>query len=91
MYIPRFRPRLATGGIVNMPGRGVDIGGAIAGEAGKEGVLPLTNPQAMSELGREIGKWINVNNVLNNYMDGRLIQRSMNKRNQELAFATNGR
>lgn len=91
VYIPRFRPRLATGGIVNMPGRGVDIGGAIAGEAGKEGVLPLTNPQAMSELGREIGKWINVNNVLNNYMDGRLIQRSMNKRNQELAFATNGR
>lgn len=91
VYIPRFRPRLATGGIVNMPGRGVDIGGAIAGEAGKEGVLPLTNPQAMSELGREIGKWINVNNVLNNYMDGRLIQRRMNKRNQELAFATNGR
>lgn len=89
--IPRFRPRLASGGIVDMPGKGVDIGGAIAGEAGREGVLPLTNPQAMEELGREIGKWINVNNVLNNYMDGRLIQRSMNKRNQELAFATNGR
>lgn len=89
--IPRFRPRLASGGIVDMPGKGVDIGGAIAGEAGREGVLPLTNPQAMEELGREIGKWINVNNVLNNYMDGRLIQRSMNKRNQELAFAMNGR
>ncbi len=91
VYIPRFRPKLATGGIVNMPGRGVDIGGAIAGEAGKEGVLPLTNPQAMAELGREIGKWINVNNVLNNYMDGRLIQRGLVKRQQELAFATNGR
>lgn len=91
VYIPRFRPRLATGGIVDMPGKGVDIGGAIAGEAGREGVLPLTNPQAMEELGREIGKWISVNNVLNNYMDGRLIQRSMNKRKQELAFATNGR
>lgn len=91
VYIPRFRPKLATGGIVNMPGKGVDIGGAIAGEAGKEGVLPLTNPQAMAELGREIGKWINVNNVLNNYMDGRLIQRGLAKRKQELAFATNGR
>lgn len=91
VYIPRFRPKLATGGIVNMPGRGVDIGGAIAGEAGKEGVLPLTNPQAMAELGREIGKWIKVNNVLNNYMDGRLIQRGLVKRQQELAFATNGR
>lgn len=89
--IPRFRPRLATGGIVNLPGRGVDIGGAIAGEAGKEGVLPLTNPQAMAELGQEIGKWINVNNTLNNYMDGRLISRQLVKRNQQLAFATNGR
>lgn len=89
VYIPRFRPRLATGGIVNMPGKGVDIGGAIAGEAGREGVLPLTNSQTMAELGREIGKWINVNNVLNNYLDSRLIQRQINKRNKEIAFATN--
>ena len=43
----------------------------------------------MEELGREIGKWINVNNVLNNYLDGRLIQRQMAKRSEELAFATN--
>ena len=89
--IPRFVPKLATGGIVDMPGKGVDIGGAIAGEAGREGVLPLTNPQAMAELGKEIGKWINVNNVLNNYMDGRLIQRNLLKSQKELAFATNGR
>lgn len=87
--IPRFRPRLSTGGIVDIPGKGVDIGGAIAGEAGREGVLPLTNPQAMEELGREIGKWINVNNVLNNYLDGRLIQRQITKKSEELAFATN--
>ena len=91
VYIPRFRPRLATGGIVNMPGKGVDIGGAIAGEAGREGVLPLTNPQAMAELGREIGKWISVNNVVNNYMDGRVIQRNIVKNKKEMAFATNGR
>lgn len=91
VYIPRFRPRLATGGIVNMPGKGVDIGGVIAGEAGREGVLPLTNAETMAELGREIGKWITVNNVLNNYMDGRLIQRKMVQRQQELAFAKNGR
>ena len=87
--IPRFRPKLATGGIVNLPGRGVDIGGAIAGEAGKEGVLPLTNPQTMAELGQEIGKWISVNNTINNYLDGRLIQRQIEKRNQEVAFAMN--
>ena len=89
--IPRFVPKLATGGIVDMPGKGVDIGGAITGEAGREGVLPLTNPQAMAELGKEIGKWINVNNTLNNYMDGRLIQRNLLKSQRELAFATNGR
>lgn len=91
VYIPRFVPRLATGGIVDIPGKGFDIGGAIAGEAGREGVLPLTNPQTMAELGKEIGKWINVNNVLNNYMDGRLIQRGLLKSQRELAFATNGR
>ena len=31
-------PRLAKGGIVNQPGYGVPIGGAIAGERGAEGV-----------------------------------------------------
>lgn len=82
-------PRLAVGGIVNNPGRGVPIGGAIAGEAGREGVIPLTDPSAMAQLGQEIGKWITVNNTLNNYMDGRLIQRQIAKRNDELAFATN--
>lgn len=84
-------PKLAVGGIVNNPGKGVPIGSAITGEAGKEGVLPLTNSATMAELGREIGKWITVNNVLNNYMDGRLIQRQFSKIEQDKNFATNGR
>lgn len=54
-------PRLATGGIINQPGRGVPIGGAIGGEAGREGILPLTDARAMEMLGREIGKWITIN------------------------------
>lgn len=53
--------RLATGGIINQPGRGVPIGGAIGGEAGREGVLPLTDERAMAMLGKEIGKWITIN------------------------------
>ena len=83
-------PRLASGGIVNNPGHGVAIGGAITGEAGREGVIPLTDPYAMQTLGREIGKWITVNNTSNTYLDGRLIQRNQEKVKEELAFSTNG-
>lgn len=49
-------PRLATGAIINQPGRGVPVG--VAGEAGREGIIPLTDDRAMAELGREIGKHI---------------------------------
>lgn len=84
-------PKLAVGGIVNNPGRGVPIGSAITGESGKEGVLPLTNPTTMAELGHEIGKWITVNAILNNYMDGRLMQRKISKIEQDKLFSTNGR
>lgn len=84
-------PRLASGGIVNNPGHGVMMGNYIAGEAGREGVLPLTNPQTMAMLGQEIGKWITSNNSINVYLDGRLIQRQQDRVKEELAFATNGR
>lgn len=83
-------PRLASGGIVNNPGKGVMMGGYIAGEAGREGVLPLSDPAAMAQLGKEIGKWITVNNTSNTYLDGRLIQKNQAKVREELSFATNG-
>ena len=83
-------PRLKSGGIVNNPGKGVVMNGYVAGEAGREGVIPLTNPYAMQTLGREIGKWIKVNNTSNTYLDGRLIQKNQDKVREELAFATNG-
>lgn len=83
-------PRLASGGIVNNPGKGVMMGSYIAGEAGREGILPLTDPNAMAQLGREIGKWINVNNTSLVYLDGRLIKKSQDKVREELVFATNG-
>lgn len=81
--------QLATGGIVNMPGRGVPIGGAIAGEAGREGVLPLTNSQTMKELGQEIGKYITINASITNTMNGRVISRELQKINANSDFATN--
>lgn len=82
-------PRLAVGGIVNMPGRGVPVGGAIAGEAGKEGVLPLTDSQTMEELGSAIGRYITINATLINQMNGRTISRELKKVQNESAFATN--
>ena len=74
--LPTFDlPRLAVGGIVNMPSRGVPIGGAIAGEAGAEGVIPLTNSQAMETLGQAIGKYVTINANITNTMNGRVISR----------------
>lgn len=87
--IPRFRPKLAVGGIVNMPGRGVPVGGAIAGEVSKEGVIPLTDSAAMQELGQTIGRYITINANITNTMNGRVISREMKKINANNDFATN--
>lgn len=88
--LPTFSlPRLAVGGIVNMPGRGVPIGGAIAGEVSKEGVIPLTDAQAMQELGQTIGKYITINANITNTMNGRVISRELQKINTNNDFAFN--
>lgn len=83
-------PRLATGGIVNNPGRGVPVGGAIAGEAGREGVLPLTDSNTMRELGQEIGKWVAVNIDLTTKLDSRVLSRSLEKVQSTNSFIRNG-
>ena len=82
-------PKLAVGGIVNMPGRGVPIGGAITGEVSKEGVLPLTDSQAMEELGATIGRYITINANITNTMNGRVISREIKKINANNDFALN--
>ena len=86
--IPQI-PKLAVGGIVNMPGKGVPVGGAIAGEVSKEGVIPLTNSQAMQELGQTIGRYITINANITNTMNGRVISRELQKINTNSDFATN--
>ena len=86
--IPQI-PKLAVGGIVNMPSRGVPIGGAIAGEAGAEGVIPLTDSQAMETLGQAIGKYINISATVPVYVGNRQIAREIKKINAENDFATN--
>lgn len=84
-------PRLKVGGIINMPNKGTLVGGgmALGGEAGKEGVLPLTNQQAMAELGREIGKNVLVNLTNVTQMNGRVISRELKQVRSTQEFAYN--
>lgn len=88
--IPKVKlPRLAKGGIINMPGRGIPVGGAIAGEKGQEGIIPLTDSQQMALLGEAIGKYITINANITNTMNGRVISRELQKVQNTNDFAFN--
>lgn len=76
--IPQI-PKLAKGGIINQPGRGVQLGSAIGGERGQEGVIPLTDSQQMELLGEAIGRYITINANITNNMNGRTISRELQK------------
>lgn len=91
LSISRFRPRLAKGGIINMPGRGVPIGygQAIGGERGAEGVIPFTDSQQMALLGEAIGKYVRIDNVIDVNMDSRRINRILQSSSNRTAFASN--
>ena len=84
-------PRLAKGTILNAPGRGVPVAGgtALAGEAGREAYVPLTDTQLLEELGSTIGKHITINaNIVNN-MNGRTISRQLQRIQNDSDFAYN--
>ena len=72
-----------------MPSRGIPIGGALAGERGAEGVIPLTDSQQMALLGEAIGRYITINAQITNTMNGRVISRELHKIQQENSFASN--
>lgn len=82
-------PLLATGGIINMPGRGVPIGGAIGGERGAEGVIPLTNAQSMEQIGEAIGRYVVINLTNITKLDNRVIAREQRNLNNQQNFAYN--
>ena len=84
-------PRLKTGAIINMPNRGTLVGGgsAIAGEAGREGILPLDDRQAMAQLGAEIGRHVLINLTNITQMNGRVIGREVKQVLSEQDFAFN--
>ena len=84
-------PRLAKGGIINQPGRGIPVGynQAIGGERGQEGVIPLTDSQQMQLLGEAIGRYVTINANITNTMNGRVISRELQKVNNTNDFAFN--
>ena len=82
-------PRLASGGIINMPGRGVPLARARGGENGAEGVIPLTDSQQMMLLGEAIGKYVTINANIINSMNGRVISRELQRVQNDSDFAYN--
>lgn len=95
LHLTRLRtfnlPRLAKGTILNAPGRGVPVAGgtALAGEAGREAYLPLSDTQLLEELGSTIGKYITINANITNTMNGRIISRQLQKIQNDSNFAYN--
>lgn len=88
--LPTFNlPRLAVGGVVNMPGRGINYNGANIGERGAEGVIPLTNSQMMAQLGEAIGRYININATVPVYVGNRQVAREIKKISADNDFAFN--
>ena len=84
-------PRLAKGGIINQPGRGIPVGygQAVGGERGQEGVLPLTDSQQMELLGQSIGKYVNINLTNITKLDNRQIAKEQRRINAQNDFAFN--
>lgn len=85
-------PRLASGGIINRPGRGVMLanGGVIGGERGREAVIPLTDSTQMELLGQAIARniIINLNNEVR--LDGKQLARYTSKVMSDMQFSSNG-
>ena len=80
-------PKFARGTILNNPGRGVPVG--IAGEAGREAVLPLSDSRLLEELGSTIGRYITINLTNETKLDGRTIARKISQLNNSDDFLRN--
>ena len=72
-----------------MPNKGTMLGSAIGGESGREGVIPLTDQQAMAQLGAEIGRNVVVNLTNITKVGNRQIAREIKQINAEQEFAFN--
>lgn len=84
-------PKLAVGGIINNPGRGVPVGygKAIGGEAGAEWIQPLTDSQSLDRVADAIGSRITIELTNITELDGRQIARKVDKIQQNNNFVFN--
>lgn len=89
IYYPSKLPKLAVGGIINQPGRGIPYHGATIAEKGAEAVVPLTDSQQMALLGEAIGRYITINANIPISMNGRLLSREIQKVQNQSNFAMN--
>lgn len=82
--------KLSSGAaLTNNPGHGVPLSNVITGEAGTEGILPLSNINTMSKLGEIIGRYAVVNTENNIYLDSRRIARELSRNQNDNDFITN--
>lgn len=81
--------KLARGAVINQPGRGVPLTSAVGGERGQEGILPLTDSQQMEYLGQAIGRYVRINNYIENNMDSKRINRITQNSDNNKNFALN--
>ena len=81
--------KMAKGGILNRPGRGVPVGGALAGEKGREFYMPLQDEQMLGMVGEAIGRYVTINltNIIK--MNARQLAKEMKTVSAENDFATN--
>lgn len=78
----------AAGGIVNLPGRGVPVN-HMAGEAGREGIIPMDNQQQMEVLGQAIAKYVNITNYVTTNVDSRKLNQILKQSENKERLANN--
>ena len=88
--LPTFKlPRLAKGGIVNQPGKGVNMGNYIAGERGAEAIIPLQNSKFISDFANQIAS--QMGNDLNTELLLELNRNISDLANRPINFYINGK
>lgn len=83
-------PKLARGGIVNNPGKGVNMGSYIAGEKGAEAILPLQNSSFINGFASQIADKIG-NSDINTQLLMDLNKNILELANQPIYFRVNGK
>ncbi|MBO5138671.1 MAG: hypothetical protein J6B89_03415 [Bacilli bacterium] len=82
-------PKLAKGGIVNNPGKGVNMGSYIAGERGAEAILPLQNSKFINDFAGSVANQMNSSTIIQLLLD--LNRNILEMSNKPIYFKINGK